>query len=348
MKQKKPSQFGGKITKELEETLSSSANWKDGRFQNLIETKLSFSPFLIPKIIYKQIAGASKRIPKGPLPIIDTKYDDFLQREIAFVWYGHSVLLLRIGGKTILIDPMFGSDASPIAPTTTKRFSDNTMAIIDKLPEIDLVIFTHDHYDHLDLGSFLKLRKKVKFFYTAIGVKRHLVAWGEDQDKIKEFDWWQSEDFAGIKITFTPSRHFGGRGLFDRQKSFWGGWVFEHKDKKIWLSGDGGYGPHFKEIGERLGPFDLAFMECGQYNEDWKPVHLFPNEAVQAAIEGKVKKAMPIHWAGFALSYQHTWEQPVEEFVKFANEAKLEGITPRLGEIFDLNTKNTAKWWEEN
>ncbi|MFT5167574.1 MAG: L-ascorbate metabolism protein UlaG (beta-lactamase superfamily) [Saprospiraceae bacterium] len=340
-------QFGGKLTKELLNQYQQSKNWKKGSFQNLEPTSLSFSPFKIPGIIYKQLSNRSERAPKKSIPLLPFNKNDFLAPapEAKFIWYGHSSLLMRMNNKSILVDPMLGPDTTPIAPFPTKRFSENTLSIIDDFPEIDLLLMTHDHYDHLDYSSIQKLKLKTKKYFVALGVKRHLVAWGIAPDLITEFDWWDSKTWEDITITFTPTRHFSGRGLTDRLKSLWGGWVFKIANENIWFSGDGGYGKHFKEIGERLGPFDFAFIECGQYNDDWRPVHLFPEESVQAAIDAKVKKAMPVHWAGFALSYQHAWTAPAEEFVKAALDKNLEYSIPALGKHFNASAMESEKWW---
>ena len=206
---------------------------------------------------------------------------------------------------------------------------------------------THDHYDHLDYDSIKKLKSKTKKYYVALGVKRHLVRWGVDPNLITEFDWWNDQLLDDIKITLTPTRHFSGRGLTDRAKSLWGGWVLKTEQENIWFSGDGGYGEHFKKIGEHLGPFDFAFMECGQYNDDWRPIHMFPEESIKAAMEARVNKAMPVHWGGFSLSYQHEWTDPPEEFVKNANEKGFEYILPPLGKLFTYSDAIQEKWWKQ-
>lgn len=342
-------QFGGKVTRALTQQYEQSENWYNGSFQNLEETSLSTSLLEMPKIIYKQLAKQEGRIPKQPLPVIPFNREAFLAPSDTskFIWYGHSAILLRIAGKTLLIDPMFGPDTAPIAPFATKRFSENTLDLIDDFPAIDLVLLTHDHYDHLDLASIQKLKTKTKQFFVAIGVKRHLMSWGVPASLITEFDWWQVQNLEGIQITFTPTRHFSGRGLTDRSKTLWGGWVFTTAKENIWFSGDGGYGQHFKEVGRRLGPFDFAFMECGQYNEDWRPVHLFPDEAVQAALDAGAKKAMPVHWAGFPLSYQHTWQEPPTFFAKTARDQQLDYALPTLGQLFDIRSQLQEQWWDQ-
>jgi len=340
-------QFGGKVTKEWKQQYEQSDNWRKGSFQNLTETPLSISFTDFPKVIYKQLTNRKGREPEHPLPVISFDKKSFLapSPKSKFIWYGHSVVLMRIEGKTLLIDPMLGPDTTPIAPVPTKRFSENTLDLIDDFPEIDLLLMTHDHYDHLDYASIQKLKHKTKKYFVAMGVKRHLVSWGVSADLITEFDWWQARDFDNLKITFTPTQHFSGRGLMDRLKTLWGGWIFKSPNEKIWFSGDGGYGKHFKEIGQKEGPFDFAFMECGQYNHDWHEVHLFPDEAVQAAIDAGVKKAMPVHWAGFALSYQHTWHQPPEVYVKAALEKRLDYALPPLGKMFDMASLLQDEWW---
>lgn len=287
-------------------------------------------------------------MPAKDLPVARFNKAVFLapSEKAKLIWYGHSVVLLRMNSQNILIDPMFGPDASPIAPFTTKRFSSNTLSIIDELPEIDMVLMTHDHYDHLDLASISKLKKKTKHYFTGLGVARHLVHWGIDRNAITELDWWDQESCEGISITYTPTRHFSGRGLTDRAKSLWGGWVINGGEENIYFSGDGGYGNHFKEVGERLGPFDFGMMECGQYSDYWPQVHMHPQESVQAAMDAKVKKGMPVHWSGFALA-QHAWTDPVNRFKKAAEEKELAWSNPKLGELFSAHEVRQEDWWEE-
>ena len=342
-------QFGAKVTAELEAHYAQSDNWKNGKFQNLEKTNTSLSFWEMSELLYKQVTNKAQREPQNPLPILPFDRAKFISDDVdlRFAWYGHSVLLLRVNTTTILIDPMLGPNASPIAPFKTKRFSRNSLEFIDNFPQVDLMIISHDHYDHLDYDSIVRTKDKTSRYFVALGVKRHLVKWGIEPEKIKEFDWYQDFLFGGIKIINTPTRHFSGRGLHDRAKSLWGGWIFKTAKLNIWFSGDGGYGQHFKEIGNRYGPFNLAFMECGQYNEKWRPLHLFPEESVQAALDAGVRTAMPVHWAGFALS-QHSWMEPIEEFLKFARLHNLAVMYPSLGQIVELDhLDDQKKWWRE-
>ncbi|MGB0429995.1 MAG: MBL fold metallo-hydrolase [Bacteroidia bacterium] len=342
----KKKQFGGKPNPELEEQYAQSPQWQNGHFENLEETTMNINIWSMPKLLYKQFIDKKDREPKKPLPMAKYDKEAFLADDVPFkyVWYGHSVVLIRMNGKTILIDPMMGPNAAPISPFAVKRYSENTLDIIDEWPEIDLVLQTHDHYDHLDLASMEKLIPKVKQFYVAMGCKRHLTFWGADATKIKEFDWWDFTKIDDISITFTPTRHFSGRGLKDRAKSLWGGWALRSKDANIYFSGDGGYGRHFKEVGRKLGPFDFAFMECGQYNENWHMIHMFPEESVKAANEAKVKKASPVHWGGFSLA-QHTWTDPANRFAAAAEKENLPTAYPELGKVYGLENSPEKHWW---
>ena len=340
-------QFGAKAKKSDIEKYSKSKYWNGKIFENLEVTKMNISIQTLPKLLYKQFCKKEAREPQKPLSIIPFDKELFIQphQSMQSIWYGHSAILMRLDNKTILIDPMLGSNAAPIAPFAVQRFSQNTLDLIDEFPKIDLVLLSHDHYDHLDYDSIQKLKSKTKQFYVALGVKRHLVSWGIHEDTITEFDWWDENPFGGIQITFTPTRHFSGRGLADRAKSLWGGWALKTANENIWFSGDSGYAEHFKEIGTRLGPFDFAFMECGQYNENWHQIHMYPEESIQASIDANVKNMMPVHWAGFALA-QHTWTEPVERFTQEAIGKNRNYCLPKIGELFDSNHSQKPTWWE--
>ena len=341
-------QFGARASKKDIENYAQSQNWAIKKFVNLEETNMEISFQKLPRLLYKQFCKKEGREPDVKLPVVPFDKNAFfaLYDKAKFIWYGHSVVLMRMNNKVILIDPMLGNNAAPIAPFSVNRFSNHTLNLIDDFPEIDLLLLTHDHYDHLDFESIQQLKPKVKKYYVALGIARHLIKWGINENDITEFDWWNSHLFDDIWITFTPTRHFSGRGLRDRAKSLWGGWVFKSATENIWFSGDGGYGNHFTTIGEKLGPFDFAFMECGQYNENWHQIHLYPEESVQAAIDAKVKKVMPVHWAAFSLA-QHPWTEPVERFVSECIKKEMKYITPILGYQFSVNDiKENIHWWK--
>jgi L-ascorbate metabolism protein UlaG (beta-lactamase superfamily) len=339
-------QFGAKITLALKEEYAKSRHWDGEKFENLEETDMDFSLAAMPGFIKKQFTDRALRSPKEPLPVLDFDKNAFeaSDKTPKFVWFGHAVLLLQINGKNLLIDPMFGENAAPIAPFAVKRFSENTLDIIDKLPKIDAILMTHDHYDHLDYDSILKLKSKVDTYFTSLGTGRHLEKWGVPSSQITELDWWDAITFEGIDITCTPSRHFAGRGATDRAKSFWCGWSFKTPNHSILWSGDGGYGEHFKEIGKKLGPFDWAFLECGQYNELWHLIHMYPEEAIQAGFDVGAKVGIPFHWGGFPLAL-HPWKEPIERFTAEAEAKEFPFFVPQVGELIRMGEAPSDNEW---
>mgnify|MGYP000008773242 CR=1 FL=1 len=339
-------QFGGKLSSGLRKRYARSPQWTGKIFENQSITSMDIGFSAIVDVLQQQFSNKAVRSPQQPLPVIPFDADAFNTdpTKPKFIWYGHSVLLLQLNGKNLLIDPMLGPNAAPISPFPVKRFSENTLDIIDQLPHIDMILMTHDHYDHLDYASINLLKDKVDTWFVALGVSRHLEAWDIPSATITEFDWWHSKEFQGIDITFTPSRHFSGRGLTDRSKCLWGGWVFKTNSHSIYWSGDSGYDEHFKEVNEQLGPFDWGFMECGQYNEYWHEIHMYPEEAVQASVDTGVKVSIPVHWGGFPLAL-HTWKDPIERFAAEAKEQKQAISTPKIGQVVVLGEEPTEVWW---
>lgn len=341
-------QFGGPITKRERRRLRKSNNFNGKQFENLEETSMDINPRTLPGLLKKQFTNTESRTPKEKLPIRPFDKEAFLAESntVKFIWYGHAVLLFRIDGKTILFDPMFGEDASPIAPIRTERFSTGTLNILRQLPEMDIVLLSHDHYDHLDKDSIKILSGKTKQFIVPIGVARTLRYWGVARTKIQELDWYESALIDYLEIHFTPSRHFSGRGLRDKQKSLWGGYVLKTEKQKIYITGDGGYGKHFHTVAEKYGPFDFCFAECGQYNEEWHQIHMYPEEAVQAVQDAGAHTVMPIHWGSFKLA-MHPWKEPVERFISEADKKQVNYCVPRLGEIVEIGQSYpTQSWWE--
>lgn len=339
-------QFGTKPTAADRKRYADSPQWNGKCFVNSEVTTMDVNFRTLPEILYKQFCKKENREPSKKLSISPFSHDTFLHPDLGAkaIWYGHSAILLRLNRLNVFIDPMLGLNAAPISPFPVKRFSENTLDIIDNLPELDLVLISHDHYDHLDFDSIVKIRNKARHFCVALGVGRHLKGWGIEESKVTEFDWWEDKVVDDVRITFTPSRHFSGRGLMDNAMGLWGGWAFRTKSEHIWFSGDGGYGKHFVEIGKRLGPFDFGFMECGQYNERWHQIHMYPEESIQAAADAGARKIMPVHWGAFSLA-QHSWTDPVERFVIAAENRDQDYCVPILGELFTLDSTQQTKWW---
>lgn len=338
-------QFGQPPKGEDKQRLKESPHYEDGEFVNLIETKMgSFGEMMgtLPEFIF-----GKNRSPKDTLP---TKYaEDNGERadSLCYItWYGHSAFLLEMNGKRILIDPMLGKTAAPTS-FGSSRFPNEEPVPLEEIRDIDLMILSHDHYDHLDYPSIMQLKDHVGHFYTALGVGSHLKSWGIPQEEITELDWWEGVTHDNIDLVACPARHFSGRGLFDRNATQWASWVVKSPNHNIYFSGDGGYGPHFKEIGEKYGPFDFAMLECGQYNEAWHAIHMFPEESVEAGLDVRTGLAMPIHWGAFNLSV-HSWTDPVERFRDAAQTQGLSAVYPFIGQRFRLGQEFPNDiWWEE-
>ena len=253
-------------------------------------------------------------------------------------------MLMKINGITLITDPVFSKRASLFQFIGPKKFAYTHEFKISELPPVDLVLLSHDHYDHLDCKVIKALKDKADKFIMPLGVGSHLERWGVDPSKIVELDWWENINYKGITLTAAPGRHFTGRLFNDRFKTLWCGWSIRGKEKRIYFSGDSGYFEGFKEIGEKLGPFDLSFIECGQYSKYWPTIHMAPEESVQAAIDLRSKQAVPIHWGKFKLSI-HPWNEPPARFIKKANEENLNVGTPKIGEVFTLNKLPQNEWW---
>ncbi|WP_421875052.1 MBL fold metallo-hydrolase [Marinoscillum sp.] len=339
-------QFGAKPSGEHLQQISSSPNYGEDQFVNQIETiqDMSFSNMWAA---LKESISAKNTSPKEAFETyFGTEKPTPSDSNVVVTWYGHSAILLEIEGKRIFLDPMLGPHSSPVS-FFGKRFKNKPPFDLDKLGQLDAVIFSHDHYDHLDYYTIKRIKEQVGHFYTPLGLGSHLQAWGVPASKITELDWWDSAQFGHFTFTATPARHFSGRGTGDRNKTQWASWVIEGHSNKIYFSGDSGYGPHFQEIGKRMGPFDFAFMECGQYNDKWANIHMMPEQTVQAALDLKAKKMMPIHWGGFSLA-PHEWYDPADRVAKAAAAKSIELITPKIGKGFSLQQEDLPKgqWWE--
>lgn len=259
------------------------------------------------------------------------------------MWFGHSTVLLNFDGKFILVDPILSNSLGPFG-FTVKRFQESLVKPED-LPKIDYVIITHDHYDHLDRDTMKEFAKRDTQIVTSLGVGSHLESWGIPASRVTELDWWQETNLGSLKLTFTPSQHFSGRSL-TRNKTLWSSFVLQGRAQKIFFSADSGYDTHFQTIGEKLGPFDIAFVESGQYNEKWPGAHLFPHESVQAFQDLKAKRYFPIHWGMLALS-EHPWFEPIEKLEAASSEKRFQLVAPTLGEIVAVNDAYVTKpWWK--
>ncbi|WP_289057642.1 MBL fold metallo-hydrolase [uncultured Flavobacterium sp.] len=329
--------------------IQNSPQYKNGKFENqsltpdLAEGKTMAG--VLFEFFFKKV---DRKIPTDLIPSVKTNLKELPLNQDALVWFGHSSYFIQLEGKRFLIDPVFSGNASPI-PGTTKSFKGTDIYTVDDLPEIDYLLITHDHYDHLDYDTFLKLKPKTKKVVTALGVGSHLEFWGFPSENIIEKDWYSKIELdENLTIHTTPSRHFSGRG-FKRCNTLWTSFVLESKDFKMYLGGDSGYDKHFAEIGEKYGPFDIALIDNGQYNESWKYIHNLPQDVIKAMKDLKTKRVFPVHSSKFSLSL-HAWDEPLKKVTELnsLSENPIPLITPMIGEIVELkNDKQEFKqWWK--
>ena len=341
-------ELGTEPTGEHAKKIALSPNYdsQTGRFvnRNQVDYDKMQDSFDYKALMKKQIFGKEIREPLQPLPQEKPDLTQFLTAEkMTYHWLGHSTILLRLDGLTLLIDPVF-TNAAPI-PWAVQRFQEPVL-LMDELPDVDLILISHDHYDHLDRKSIQHFVDTQTQFIVPLGISSHLIGWGISADRITELDWWDEISFSGLRLACTPSQHFSGRLGPRGNTTLWASWVVMGQEERFYFSGDSGYDIHFETIGEKYGPFDVAFMESGQYNPIWPMSHMFPEESMQASIDLSAKKIQPIHWGVFALS-THDWFDPPQRMATVAEEKELELLTPIIGEAVVVSEeKKFSYWWK--
>jgi L-ascorbate metabolism protein UlaG (beta-lactamase superfamily) len=339
--------FGSLPAGERLSRILDAENYSEGTFENQSPTPMKpegVSYFMIIKELLKKNKNGS------PLFTLPTITPDFSKQgpETRIIWFGHSSYLIQTADLNILVDPVFSKTTSPFSFIGNTSYPGTDFIHPEDLPQIDILLISHDHYDHLDYPSILKLKSKTKLFITSIGVGAHLERWGVAKEKIKELVWHEKFRYnEEVNFIALPARHFGGR-LLKRNKSLWSSFILETADEKIYLGGDSGYDAHFSTIGNEHGPFDLAILECGQYDKYWPYIHMFPEQTVQAAIDLKAKVLLPVHWGKFTLA-KHDWNEPIERLLAASEKKGLQVTTPILGESIRLQEYYPAsRWWRTN
>lgn len=343
--------FGGTPTTEQKDAYRELNNYVDGSFVNEIPTRTFANRSNASAMNEDSASGDKDRKPAGPIPVSAIDWKRIESENDSLTWLGHSAFLLSVDNKKLLVDPMLSPVASPVSLVGIKRYEyseDILLHVIDDMPPIDAVLITHDHYDHLDYQSIVKLNSKVSHFFVPLGCSAHLTRWGVPEEKITELNWWEETEYQGLTVALTPSRHGSGRDPFNIDTTLWGGWVILGNRTRIYTSGDGGYGAHFKEIGDRYGPFDITLIEGAQYDHKWQDIHMVPEQAVQAHLDVDGRTMMLMHWGAFTLA-NHAWNEPIERALKEASEKEVNIITPQIGETVllgpDLQMPPNA-WWD--
>ena len=344
--------------KQTQARIAVSPNFKNGRAQNVERTALLIEP---PESDDSADSQKTKKfswldmfvIANTQIPSVKS---DLANLSDAFVWFGHSSYLLNLNGKNVLVDPVFNDNAAPV-PWIINAFKGTEIYTAADMPSVDFLIITHNHYDHLSRKTLRALAGKVKTAIVPLGVGKYLKSAGLAESQITELDWNESADFSDdgdFKFHALTARHFSGRGLLDSNKTLWASFLIETGEKKIFVGGDSGYGTHFKEIGERFGTIDLAFLDNGQFDPRWPLIHAQPQETLQIATDLNTKRLMTVHNSKFQLA-PHAWQLPLEKvFTLYHNgDFTFSLLTPKVGEIVPISdSADSAKfktpWWREN
>lgn len=342
-------QFGGSVSSEQQKQYSETGHYENGIFTNAEEIKMEMDCHSITAMLKETMNPNPNVAPSKNIEVEKINPESLStlpDTTTRITWLGHSSFLIETGGKKILIDPVFGMYAAPHSLLGRARFNKEMPIALSDFEQVDAIIISHDHYDHLDYPTIKELKSKTNKFFVPLGVGNHLRRWEIAEEKIVELDWWTESEYENLTIILTPSRHMSGRGLTDQSATLWGAWIIQSPESNIFYSGDGGYGKHFKQIGDKYGPFDVGLMECGQYNELWKDVHMMPEQTAMAAADVKAQFIVPVHWGSFALA-THSWTDPAERITKAAKKQNIPLATPKIGESITLpnNKSSYSAWW---
>ncbi len=320
-----------------------SPQWAGRAFHNPLPVRMAATP----RAAWEYLTGDAPRTPDGPIPTVPRTRADFdAPQDLRLTWLGHGTTLVEVEGRRLLIDPVFSRNASPGPLFGVARFFEPPLPL-SEVPALDAVVLTHDHYDHLDAAAVRALAASVPRWVCPLGVGAHLERWGVPAERVTEADWWDEVEVSGVRLVCTPARHFSGRFLTDRDRTLWSGWAILAGERRVYATGDGGFGPHFAEVGERLGPFDATLAEIGAYDASWADVHMGPEQAVRAVQHARGGLLVPVHWGTFNLA-MHGWTEPAERVVVAAQTAAVPLAVPRPGESVEpASPPAVERWWPE-
>ncbi len=336
--------FGRNPTGQRLQRIERSPNYREGAFRNLSPTEVMLKDASYIKMLKEFFNRSASVAPSGKVPAVQTDLKTIVADSPTLVWFGHSSYLIRSKELSILVDPVFSGNASPVS-FFGKAFDGADVYKPEHFPFIDIMVISHDHYDHLDYKTISDLKSTTGLYVVPLGVGEHLERWGVAPEKIIELDWWEEKQVREqVKFIATPARHFSGR-KFERGKTLWTSYVLQLHGYSLFLGGDSGYDTHFKKIGQQYGPFQIALLEAGQYGKDWPHIHMLPEETVTAAQDLKAEILMPVHWGKFVLA-NHDWNEPIQRVIKTAREKRQKVVTPLIGEPVNIeNTKPVTEWW---
>ncbi|ODS32330.1 MAG: metal-dependent hydrolase [Candidatus Scalindua rubra] len=330
------------------ERMQASPNYQDGRFVNSIPTNLTKNG-AIWYTFKTKLFGDHTGFPPSEIPIIPIQPESLKTPPLpglgAF-WLGHASVLIEIEGIRLLIDPVFSRVVSPVSFLGPKRFHPSPIALTD-LSRIDAVMISHNHYDRLEKTTIQYLAAKGTSFLVPLGVGAQLKEWEIQEDQIIELDWWESAMVGRVRLDCTPARHFSGRSFFDKNQTLWSSWAIIGAKHSVFYSGDTGYSDHFQEVGHRLGPFDLTLMKVGGYDSYWPEIHLDPEQSIEAHLDVRGQRLLPVHWCSYDLSL-HDWDEPIKRIVEAAKQKNIDLVTPHIGEFIEVGQPfSSSSWWEK-
>ncbi|WP_228738349.1 MBL fold metallo-hydrolase [Xanthomonas euvesicatoria] len=339
--------FGELPSGERLERMTLSPNYVGGAFLNQVDTPMKTTDQSEVSMWMQTLLGDKGQTrPPNAVPAVKTDLKALDPAQDLVVWLGHSAYFVQLGGQRLLIDPVFSTNAAPI-PRANEAFEGTNLYTADDVPEIDALLISHDHYDHLDYPTVRALQLKVRQVIVGLGVGAHFERWGYDMSRVHEADWNEAVEFTPlVHVHVTPARHFSGRTL-TRDQSLWVGFALISPERRLFFSGDSGYGPHFTEIGQRLGPFDWVALDAGQYDPRWANVHMNPEQAAQAADDLRTHVLMQAHVGRFSIA-PHSWDDPFKRIVAATRGHDYALWTPEIGQpvYLDGRAQSFTAWWE--
>lgn len=325
---------------------SYQGKYVDGIFHNSVDVPVSTSSDGALVGFYRFLTDkVTDAVPTSDLPSQKTDLFSLNPQDNVMIWMGHSSYFIQLDGTRYLIDPVFSANASPV-PETNLAFPGSNVYQAEDIPDIDYLLISHDHWDHLDYPTIQALKNKIGHIIAPIGVGSYFTQWGFSQKMITEGDWYDAIDTEQGQIHILPAQHFSGR-LLKRNRTLWGSFAIVSGQHKLYLGGDSGYGEHFKQIADQLGGFDIAVLETGQYNQNWPFIHMMPEEVAQATLDLNAKALLPSHNSKFKLA-KHAWYEPLDRIQAASDDKDYRLMTPMIGETIRIDDPNQTfeSWWK--
>ncbi|MCT9930232.1 MBL fold metallo-hydrolase [Planotetraspora sp. A-T 1434] len=343
-----PAALGARPSGERARRVRRSRQFRGSAFQNATPSPV-LPPGTAGRMAREFLFGRQRRTPRLPVPLVtptpNNAPNNAAGSDLDVVWYGHSSALVEIEGRRVLFDPVWSERCSPSSLVGPRRLHPPPVAL-HELPEVDAIVISHDHYDHLDMATVRTLvRTQSAPFLVPLGVGAHLERWRVPASRIVELDWEEEASIAGLRFVATAAHHFSGR-LFVRNPTLWTSWVIAGERRRVFYTGDSGYFDGYAAIGEAHGPFDLALIQIGAYSPGWPDIHMTPEEAILAHLDVRARLLLPVHWGTFNLAL-HAWGEPVDRLWREAKARDVHLVVPRPGERFSVDDPPPVDgWWQ--